>query len=430
MPGVRIEADPSHLRDSALPYVAAAAERLPAPTEPSFAKSFDRFSEARIVLLGAACEGAAEFQQARAAITRWLIERRGFNVVAIAADWAEVPSPSLVSPGPASRRPAAEPARPSAAQPLWRGAEFEAFLRWLSDHNARAPDVDRVVLQGLDIYGSDSAVRQAGEVLAQLDPDCARIVRARFGYNAPWAQEGLGVSHAVSGRYARCEGAVTTALKDSLRRRFAEHAAKDATLPAAHVARLIHDAEAYYRAQYYGAGDGASLRSAHIYETLDAVMRARGPDARAVVWAHNADVGDAGATEMGLVRDHHSLGQLCRQRFGEAAVRIGFSSGAGTLASRDGPGGARQIQTLTPPLAGSHEALSQAVGQDRFLLDLRSGVHSTLRRALAEPRLERFIGETYDPDHERAHHYAECRLPEQFDAWVWFAETTATEPSA
>ena len=423
MPGVRIESVPSALRDSALPYVTAAAERLVSPNDPTFAKPFDRFSEARVVLLGASCEGAAEFQQARAAITRWLIERRGFNVVALAADWAEVPSP-----GPVARRSAAEPASSGAPQPLWRGAEFEALLRWLTDHNSRAPEVDRVVLHGLDTYGSDSAMREASAVLARLDPDCARIVRARFGHNAPWAQEGLGASHAVSGRYARCEGAVTSALKDSLRRRFAEHAAKDAVLSAAYVSRLIQDAEAYYRAQYYGGGEGGAFRTAHMAQTLEAVLRARGPDARAVVWAHNAHVGDAAATEMGLVRDHHSLGQLCRQRFGEAAVRIGFASGSGTIATRDGPGGARQVQTLKPPLAGSHEALSQAVGEDRFLLDLRSGVHSSLRRALAEPRLERFIGETYDPDHERAHHYAECRLPEQFDAWVWFDETTPTQP--
>ena len=425
MPGLRIQTEPPHLRDGALPYVTAAAEPLASPSDPTFAQPFDRFSEARVVLLGASCEGAAEFQQARAAITRWLIERRGFNVVAIAADWAETPSPS-----PASRRPAAQPASGGASEPPWRNVEFEAFFRWLVDRNGRKPDVDRVMLHGLDVYGSDSAVREAGAVLARLDPDCARIVRSRFGHKTPWSQEGLGASHAVSGRYARCEGAVTSALKDSLRRRFAEHTLNDAVLSPQHVSRLIQNAETYYRAQYYGGADGWSARSVHLGETLEAVMRARGPGARAVVWAHNAHVGDAAATEMGAVRDHHSLGQLCHQRLGEAAVRIGFASGTGTIASRDGPGGAPRVQTLKPPLAGSHEALSQAVGQDRFLLDLRSGVHSSLRRALAEPRLERFIGETYDPDHERAHHYAECRLPEQFDAWVWFSETTATQPAS
>jgi erythromycin esterase-like protein len=425
MPNVGIQTEPAQLRDGALAYVAAAAEPLPHPLDPAFAKSFDRFGAARVVLLGASCEGVAEFQQARAAITRWLIERRGFNVVAIAADWAETPSS-----GPASRRPAAKPALAGAREPHGRGAEFETFWRWLVDHNGRKPDVDRVMLHGLDVYGSDSAEREAGAVLARLDADCARIVRARFGHKTPWSQEGLGASHAVSGRYARSEGAVTSALKDSLRRRFAEHALNDAVLSPQHVSRLIQNAETYYRAQYYGGADGWSARSAHLCETLEAVMRARGPDARAVVWAHNAQVGDAAATEMGAVRDEHSLGQLCRKRFGEAAVRIGFAGGVGTFACRDGFGGERQVQTLKPPLPASHEALSGAVGKDRFLLDLRSGVHSSLRRALAEPRLERFIGETYDPDHERARHYAECRLPEQFDAWVWFNQTTATQPAS
>jgi len=51
-----------------------------------------------------------------------------------------------------------------------------------------------------------------------------------------------------------------------------------------------------------------------------------------------------------------------------------------------------------------------------------------VRDALAEPRLERAIGVIYRPETERASHYFEAVLPEQVDAWVWFAETTPVTP--
>lgn len=420
MPAARIESRAHPLRDSALPYVTVAAERLADLHDPAFAKPFDRFGGARVVLLGAACEGAAEFQQARVAITRWLIERRGFNVVALTSDWADAPS---VDPTP--RRPAVS-TRATASS----SSDVEAFVRWLADHNRNAPAFDRVALHGLDVYGADGAVREAAAVLARLDPECARIVRARFGHRTPWAQEGSELSHAVSGRYARSDGAVTSALRDSLRRRFAEHALKDAVLPPQYVSRLIQSAEVYYRTQYYGGAEGWSARATHLCDTLEAVMRGRGSGARAVVWAHNVHVGDAAATEMGAIRDHHSLGELCRERFGEAVVRIGFASGRGAATCRDAVTGGLRAQALNAPLAGSHEALSEAVGEDRFLLDLRPGVHSALRRALAASRPQRFIGETYDPEHERTRHYADCRLPEQYDAWVWFNQTTPALPTS
>lgn len=69
--------------------IALAAEALPGFDEPGFGATFDRFGQARVVLLGEASHGTSEFYRARCAITRRLIERHGFTLVAVEADWPD-----------------------------------------------------------------------------------------------------------------------------------------------------------------------------------------------------------------------------------------------------------------------------------------------------------------------------------------------------
>ena len=49
-------------------------------------------------------------------------------------------------------------------------------------------------------------------------------------------------------------------------------------------------------------------------------------------------------------------------------------------------------------------------------------------RGLKRQRLERFIGVIYRPDTELMSHYADASLSQQFDAFLWFDETTAVTP--
>lgn len=194
-------------------------------------------------------------------------------------------------------------------------------------------------------------------------------------------------------------------------------------LDAAANARLVKNAEAYYRAMYYGAAESWNLRDTHMFETLQAVLDAHGPDAKAVVWAHNSHIGDAANTEMGLVRGELNIGQLCREQFGEAAALIGFGTHGGTVACASDWDGPLEVKAIRPSLPGSYERLAHESGVPRFLLDLRKGNHEPLRRELREPRLERFIGVIYRPETERLSHYSGASLPRQFDAYVWFDET-------
>jgi erythromycin esterase-like protein len=227
--------------------------------------------------------------------------------------------------------------------------------------------------------------------------------------------------------YHKCQEAVVAQCRELLKRRF-EYSANDGEgfLDAAQNARLIAAAARYYRVMYYGGPEAWNLRDRHMFETLGHLLDAGGAGAKALVWAHNSHIGDARHTEMGRVRDELNLGQLCRERFGADAALIGFGTHSGTVAAASDWDGPMEVKTVRPSHPDSYEHLCHATGLPRFLLDVAPDV--VLRRRLAEPRLERFIGVIYRPETEFASHYVEASLPQQFDAYVWFDETTALAP--
>lgn len=429
-PSPRPEPPPSQgpgARHGPAAHIALAAEALPDPDDPAFGRLFDRFGDGRVVLLGEATHGTSEFYRARAAITRWLIEKRGFNILALEADWPDARVLDARARG--AKRPPAAALSPD-QNVMWRNAEFDTFLTWLTAHNSGRPKGAQTAIYGLDRYNLTGSMRMAVDHLAKADPEAADAARERFGCLAPWAQDPDSRGRmAVSGRYAASEAAVTSRLADALARQLQETAGGDeALLSAANTARLIREAPAHYRAMYYGGAEAWNLRARHMAETLQGVLDDKGRDAKVVVWAHNAHVGDARATEMGSVRDALSLGQLCRETWADEVRLIGMGCHSGEVACASAWDGPLEVTPLRPSLPESQERDAHDAGVGRFLLDLRPQVNSALRRALSEPRLERFVGAVYRSETERLSHYAACRLPEQFDAWVWFDETRAVSP--
>jgi erythromycin esterase-like protein len=162
-----------------------------------------------------------------------------------------------------------------------------------------------------------------------------------------------------------------------------------------------------------------------MFETLQSVLDARGPDAKMVVWAHNSHIGDASATEMGW-DGQLNIGQLCREAFGDACALIGFGTHHGTVAAADDWDEPVQFKIVRPARPGSFEQLFHQTGHTASLTDLRTD--GQLRQALSKPRLERAIGVIYRPQTELQSHYFKASLPDQFDAFVWFDETTAVTP--
>jgi protein-L-isoaspartate(D-aspartate) O-methyltransferase len=409
--------------------IRAAAEPLPNFDDPAFGAPFDRFGEAKVVLLGEASHGTSEFYRARDMITRRLIERRGFNIVAVEADWPDAASIDRFVRG----RPSPESAEaPFQRFPtwMWRNTDVEAFVDALRAWNLEREPSQRAGFYGLDLYNLSASIEAVLSYLDKVDPEAARVARQRYGCLTPWAKEPQAYGRmALSAGYAKCEAGVVQMLREMTEKKL-RYVGQDGEsfLDASANARLVKNAEAYYRAMYYSSAESWNLRDTHMFETLCTVLDAKGAGSKAVVWAHNSHIGDASKTEMGLMREELNVGQLCRERFGKEAVLIGMGTHSGTVACADEWDEPMQVKPVNPSRPDSYERLAYDSGMSRFLIDLREGVHDELRDSLLEPRLERFIGVIYRPDTERWSHYSSCSLPQQFDAYLWFDNTKAVTP--
>jgi protein-L-isoaspartate(D-aspartate) O-methyltransferase len=410
--------------------IADAAEPLPDFDDPGFGRLFERFASRRVVLLGEASHGTSQFYRARAAITQHLIQQHGFNIVAVEADW---PDAATVDRYARHRPPLGRSEAPFQRFPtwMWRNTEVASLIDWMHDYNGRVREVERRAgFYGLDLYNMSGSITAVLDYLDKVDPEAAAVARERYGCLTPWQKEPSTYGRAVlTSGYRKCEQVVVEQCRDMLHRHL-EYAAQDGEsfLDAAQNARLIASAERYYRVMYYGGAESWNLRDTHMFETLEHLLEARGANAKAIVWAHNSHIGDARYTDMGVVRDELNVGQLCRERFGNEAALIGFGTHAGTVAAASEWGGDVEFKRLRASHRDSYERPCHDARMSRFLLDLHSDRHNALRTRLLQPRLERFIGVIYRPETELTSHYAEASLPQQFDAFVWFDETTPVTP--
>jgi erythromycin esterase-like protein len=411
--------------------IRSAAEALPSlENTDAFGAAFDRFAGARVVLLGEATHGTSEFYRARAAITRRLVERHGFSIVAVEADWPDAARIDRWVRDRGAPRPEEGPAFARFPTWMWRNAEMRDFVAWLRAHNAGQPPARRAEFRGLDVYSLGASIAAVLAYLDAHDPAAAKAARRRYACLTPWHMEPADYGRAVLlGDREPCEDAAVQQLRDLLARQGAAMTAEagEQLFDAAQNARVALGAERYYRLMYRSGTESWNLRDRHMFDTLRALLNRRGPHAKAVVWAHNSHIGNAAATEMGW-QGEFNIGELCRTAFAEEAALIGFGTDHGTVAAADDWDGEMAIMRVRPVREDSHEALFRAHAPACSLTDLRPQASPGLRTALAQPRLERAIGVIYRPETERRSHYFEAVLPEQFDAFVWFAKTQAVTP--
>jgi erythromycin esterase-like protein len=392
--------------------------------------------EARVVLLGEASHGTHEFYRERARITRRLIKEKGFIAVAVEADWPDAYRVNRWVRDAGNDRTALEALGGFERFPrwMWRNRDVLEFVEWLRRHNDLQRPEARVGFYGLDLYSLFSSIEAVIGFLEKVDPEAAQRARYRYSCFEDFGEDTQAYGYAAEfGLAQSCEDQAVQQLVD-LQRQAADAARRDGQIPqdeffyAEQNARLVKNAEEYYRTMFRGRVSSWNLRDRHMAETLEALIahfdEQRGRS-KVVVWEHNSHIGDARATAMGDAGEWN-VGQLSRERFGEEAVLVGFSTYRGTVtasADWDAPAERKRVR---PGMPGSWEALFHGVEPANFLLPMRGDAH--LMDALNEVRLERAIGVIYRPDTERVSHYFEARLPHQFDALIHFDETRAVEP--
>jgi protein-L-isoaspartate(D-aspartate) O-methyltransferase len=397
------------------------------PEEVSGTRLAERTGERRIVLIGEATHGTSEFYRARNAISRELIEKHGFSFVAIESDWPDAARiDDYVRHFESPRSSWAAFARFPTW--MWRNVEVKEFVEWLRGHNTEIKPEHRVAFYGLDLYSLHTSIGEVVKYLEGIDPEAAQIARERYACLTPWQGDPATYGRAaLSGPYRSCEKDVVQMLRDLLAQRSA-YSVRDGErfLDAVQNARLVKNAERYYRTMYYGSRESWNLRDTHMFDTLESLLAFHGPASKAIIWAHNSHVGDALATEM-AARGEINIGHLCREKHGEKVHIIGMGTNSGTVAAASHWGGPMEVKQVRSAVAQSYERLFHETGIANFNLDLAAHAGSE-SGGLADPRLERAIGVIYRPDTELASHYFQAVIARQFDDYLWFDETRAVAP--
>jgi erythromycin esterase-like protein len=409
----------------------------PTASDPSeFGSILSLVGDARFVLLGEASHGTHEFYRQRAGITRQLIVEKGFNAVAVEADW---PDAYRINRFVRNLSDDTEPLEALAdfkrfPSWMWRNADVLDFVGWLRDHNQGIrTDERKVGFYGVDLYSMFTSIEAVIGYLQKVDPAAAQRARQRYACFDHFGDDSQAYGYATAfGAAQSCEDEVLAQLVE-FRRKAAEYASRDGHIPpdeaffAEQNARLVANAERYYRSMFGGRVSSWNLRDTHMVDTIDALaqhLQRRTGTSKIVVWAHNSHLGDARATEMGR-RGELNVGQLVRERHGDAARLIGFSTFTGTVTAADDWDGPAEKKSVREALPGSYERLLHDVGITNFYLPLRG---NRAAAALERDRLERAIGVIYRPDTERMSHYFFASLPRQFDAIFHYDVTEAVVP--
>ncbi|HVF87876.1 MAG TPA: erythromycin esterase family protein, partial [Pyrinomonadaceae bacterium] len=216
--------------------------------------------EARFVLLGEASHGTHEFYRERAQITKRLIEEKNFTAVAVEADWPDAYRINRYVRGRGEDMTSDDALGGFKRFPtwMWRNADVLDFVNWLRTHNDTLPAPTKVGFYGLDLYSLHASIEAVLNYLDNVDPEAAKRARHRYSCFEHFGEDTQAYGYAASSGLAEpCEEEVLSQLIE-LRRRAADYANRDGRVAADEFffaeqnARLVRNAEEYYRSMYHG----------------------------------------------------------------------------------------------------------------------------------------------------------------------------------
>lgn len=374
------------------------------------------------VLLGAASSGTAEFFKWRAAITRRLIEEKGFKVVAIEGDWPA--SFALNQYAKGNQQFQALPLNKFERWPDWKWAnqEMAGFSGWLQAHNSKLSPEAQVSFYGLDVYGLWDAVENLRQDFKQADAQTLAVIEQAWNCLGPYNRNVKAYAQT-----SRSGGGCARELADlyaAVQRQAKNLSPSEHMLNVVQNAALALNAHKYLQATQLSNLQAWNVRQEHMMTTLERLVSHYGPETKIVVWADNEQVGDARYSNM-IQGGMSNLGQVLREKYEKKGV---YLVGSGTyqgqvLASShwDGP---RMTMSLPQAVAGSWESLfHQKDASDKLVLlrEWRSDDELAKFRGLRE------IGPVYSP-YQEAGNYVPCNFPNRYDAFLYLDKTSALEP--
>jgi erythromycin esterase-like protein len=391
--------------------------------------------DARFVLIGEASHGTHEFYKYRAEITKKLITEKNFSAVAVEADFPDAYRINRFVRGAGSDKTAEESLSDFQRFPLWmwRNTEVLDFVEWLKTHNDNFGVNEKIGFYGIDLYSLHASMDAVLKYLETVDAEAARRARYRYSCFEAFGEDAQHYGYAASFDLSKsCETEAVNQLVDLQKKAFNYmnrdgFVARDEYFYAEQNARLVINAEEYYREMFRGRVSSWNLRDRHMAETIAALaahLETQNLAPKIVVWAHNSHLGDARATDM-QARGEWNVGQLVRERFPRETINLGFTTFAGTVTATTDWDEPAQLKRVREGLNNSYERLFHQVRIPAFFLNLRD---EEIKNAFDKPLLERAIGVIYRPETERVSHYFAADLPRQFDGVIHFDASRALEP--
>ncbi|TPE43481.1 erythromycin esterase family protein [Pontibacter mangrovi] len=383
--------------------------------------------DARVVMLGEASHGTSEYYTWRTAISRRLIQEKGFNFISVEGDWPECYAVNrLVKGYPSAGSKIADVLEVYRRWPSWMWANWEvaALVEWLREYNKLRRQEEKAGFYGLDVYSLWESLEQILLFLERNDGQAAEAARLALNCFEPFNRDPQTYAQATAFVPTNCEHEVVEMLqKVQQHRKFNNDPEQD--FNTRQNALVAANAEKYYRAMISGSANSWNVRDSHMMETLDRLLELHGPDSKAIVWEHNTHIGDARYTDM-ADNGMHNIGQLARERYGRANVRlIGFGSYQGTVIAGKAWGAPMQKMEVPPATGGSWEDLLHKINTDDKII-----LSKDLKNV---PEVQDFIGHraigvVYDPKYEMLGNYVPTLIPERYDAFLYFDETEAVHP--
>jgi erythromycin esterase-like protein len=392
---------------------------------------YEHIGQAKLVLLGEASHGTSEYYQWRATISRRLIEEKKFSFIAVEGDW---PDCFLINQYVKGRLDPSQSARRVLSNfrrwPTWMWANEEMIdlVDWLKLHNDQQPEKSKVGFYGLDVYSLWESLSTLTQQLKQYDPESVGMVEQVFHCFNRYQGNAHEYARATYFREATCEKHVHGLLEHLKTRKmiFDRHA--EGHLQAEQNARVLKNAEAYYRSMVRGGPMSWNIRDFHMTETLDELMKHHenhGNVAKGIVWEHNTHIGDARFTDM-YESGEMNVGQLVRERYGEDnVVLVGFSCYQGSVIAARRWDAPMQAMPVPQGREGSWEEVLHRVSPDNKLMIFAPQFASD---ELLEERGHRAIGVVYHPELEHRGNYVPTVLPRRYDALIYFDQTQALHP--
>lgn len=387
----------------------------------------DAIGNASYILLGEASHGTHEYYAWRAALSKRLIKEKQCSFIAVEGDWPDCYKINRYVKGYSDAgATAVDVLRKFKRWPTWMWANWEiaALMEWMREHNKSLPADQRVGFYGLDVYSLWESMDVLVNYLKKEDPAAARYAIDAVKCFEPYG-EGHDYARALLSMSDDCTDEVVKLLRAIQNRSQHYDHDREASLNTEMNARVIANAEKYYRSMVSFRDQSWNLRDTHMVETLEALMDFHGSKAKCVVWEHNTHVGDARFTDMnddGLV----NVGQLVREKHGEDTnvFITGFSSYSGSVIAGKIWGGKMQVMEVPKAITSSLEYLLHQDSAENKLILLKDELW---KERLKDAIPHRAIGVVYHPEYERGN-YVPSLIPSRYDAMIYIDRSRALHP--